>query len=71
MVHVIALFIMVQNPSPGPAGCWPAIAVPVARIWCIGGPNWCMDSSMCVIETRNDIDVNKIVIDVIFDFSVI
>jgi hypothetical protein len=27
--------------------------------------------SMCVIETRNDIDVNKIVIDVICDSTVI
>jgi hypothetical protein len=39
MVHVIALFIMVQNPSPGPAGRWAIESQYVARVFgALAGP---------------------------------
>jgi hypothetical protein len=71
MLHGIALFFMVQNPSPGHAGRWrPWSYVTVFMFGALAGSNGAR-LSMCVIETRNDIDVNKIVIDVISGSTVI
>jgi hypothetical protein len=62
---------MVQNPSPGHAGrARPLNDVAVLMFGALAGSDGAR-LSMCVIETRNDIDVNKIVIDVIYDSTVI
>jgi hypothetical protein len=67
-IHVITLFFWFRNPSPGHAsrpvtGCQTLL---LSQSLCRASPARAMAAPInSVIETRNDIDVNKIVIDVI------